>query len=81
MAVTRLRFVLHDAGKADSEALKGAGAAGVMISIRKRLARHCRPTRCGNRGCTQPQRESIGEIFCYGRAPAMNRLRRKPRRR
>jgi phosphotransferase system IIB component len=30
VAVTRLRFVLRDAGKADSEALKGAGAAGVM---------------------------------------------------
>jgi N-acetylglucosamine PTS system EIICBA or EIICB component len=30
VAVTRLRFVLRDAGKANSEALKGAGAAGVM---------------------------------------------------
>jgi N-acetylglucosamine PTS system EIICBA or EIICB component len=30
VAVTRLRFVLRDAGKADPEALKGAGAAGVM---------------------------------------------------
>jgi N-acetylglucosamine PTS system EIICBA or EIICB component len=30
VAVTRLRFVLRDAGKADTEALKGAGAAGVM---------------------------------------------------
>ena len=30
VAVTRLRFVLRDAGKADAEALKGAGAAGVM---------------------------------------------------
>jgi PTS system N-acetylglucosamine-specific IIC component len=30
VAVTRLRFVLRDAGKADLEALRGAGAAGVM---------------------------------------------------
>ena len=30
VAVTRLRFVLRDAGKADPEALKGAGATGVM---------------------------------------------------
>jgi N-acetylglucosamine PTS system EIICBA or EIICB component len=30
VAVTRLRFVLRDAAKANSEALKGAGAAGVM---------------------------------------------------
>jgi N-acetylglucosamine PTS system EIICBA or EIICB component len=30
VAVTRLRFVLRDAGKADPEALKSAGAAGVM---------------------------------------------------
>jgi PTS system N-acetylglucosamine-specific IIC component len=30
VAVTRLRFVIRDTGRADEEALKGAGAAGVM---------------------------------------------------
>jgi phosphotransferase system IIB component len=30
VAVTRLRFVLRDAGRADQEALKRAGTAGVM---------------------------------------------------
>jgi PTS system N-acetylglucosamine-specific IIC component len=30
LAVTRLRFVVRDTGRADEEALKGAGAAGVM---------------------------------------------------